>query len=179
VIIWRTLESRLRWQPSLRRSVKNQYTVARGCDLCTQLVDTGLTASFSALCFQFATNAPSTAADTTEHSPLSAQQPYAHVSKKSKIAAAVDSYPKSIIQHILDTCNSVDQALALHRSKLEAQAAQAAASSSAGAAAAVSPSAAAAATPSASSAATASSGDSSGVDYVALLSSFRFGEVDK
>lgn len=105
--------------------------------------------------------------------------PSAHVHKKSKRATtmAIDQYPISLLQHIQQVAEAVIPAL----EKYKAEQAPAPSSSS-GCAAASSSSASSAAGSSTDAVASSSSSSSSSgslpVDYVSILSLYRFGEVD-
>lgn len=105
---------------------------------------------------------------------------HAHISKKSKVQAApaiVDTHPKSITAHILEVSETVDTALALRRSVNEQERPQRMDIDEGGSATAAAASPAAAAAAAASSSGPASSVPP--VDYVAIQSPHRFGEVEK
>ena len=129
---------------------------------------------------KFATTAGDQAAAAAAAAAPSASAAYlyGHQPKKAKTAAAavtiVDTHPTSLLVHILETCDIVDVALATYRSNKDQMEDDEGKTGSRAAAAASSSSAAAAA--SSSSAAAASSAV---VDYVAIQSPHRFGEVEK
>lgn len=124
---------------------------------------------------QSSSDAPAAASPSSNPTGFDMLSPSAHVTKKQKGLAAplVDSYPISLLQHILQVAETVQTAIAkyksTHREDVEMKDASAAAASA-------SSSSAAAASSSSSSSSSPSS--SAAVDYVELLSPYRFGEVD-
>ena len=101
--------------------------------------------------------------------------PSAHVSKKSKITQSViveDTYPISILKHILQVADAVESALAqYHKNQTNESESKSSPSAS-------SSSSSSSSTNIAASSSSSSSSSSPIVDYVSTLSPLRFGEVD-